>query len=535
MASYYRDLREYLETLKKNGRLVTIDRLINKDTEMHPLVRLQFRGLPEKDRKAFLFTNVTDSTGKRYNVPVVVGCMASSREIYAHGMNCSVEEIPAKWREALIHPIPPVLVDKGPVQDVILKGSELESAGGISFIPVPISTPGFDNAPYLTAAHWITKDPTTGIRNVGNYRGMIKSPTRVGCFPGAMSQGVAIHWRQCKEMGKPLEAAIALGVTPNISYCAVTRLPHPKDEFETAGGIAGSPVELVKCQTVDLEVPAHAEIVIEGTIPTDLGEIEGPFGEFTGFMGLRGVSLYFNVTCVTMRRDPIYQAFLSQFPPSESSKLRQMGREPVLKKTLSVDYNIPGVLDVHLMENTGCYGFVIIKVSRRSPEEGERLKQAVREIMKTWPAKTFVLVDEDIDPRDPDSVNWAISFRMQPHRDLEVFPTQSPTTLDCSISPTRETCTEAVLGKETVASVLLLDARTKWDYPPVSLPKKEFMERAIQIWKEEGLPELNQLKAPWFGYSMGCWTEEDAQEADLAVQSRYFETGKKLATKREKL
>jgi len=286
---------------------------------------------------------------------------------------------------------------------------------------------------------------------------------------------------------------------------------------------------------VDLEVPAHAEIVIEGTIPTDLGEIEGPFGEFTGFMGLRGVSLYFNVTCVTMRRDPIYQAFLSQFPPSESSKLRQMGREPVLKKTLSVDYNIPGVLDIHLMENTGCYGFVIIKVSRRSPEEGERLKQAVREIMKTWPAKTFVLVDEDIDPRDPDSVNWAISFRMQPHRDLEVFPTQSPTTLDCSISPTRETCTEAVLGKETVASGLLLDARTKWDYPPVSLPKKEFMERAIQIWKEEGLPELNQLKAPWFGYSMGCWTEEDAQEADLAVQSRYFETGKKLATKREKL
>src|SRR3990172_8223025 len=260
MASYYRDLREYLETLKKNGRLVTIDRLINKDTEMHPLVRLQFRGLPEKDRKAFLFTNVTDSTGKRYNVPVVVGCMASSREIYAHGMNCSVEEIPAKWREALIHPIPPVLVDKGPVQDVILKCSELESAGAISFIPVPISTPGFDNAPYLTAAHWITKDPTTGIRNVGTYRGMIKSPTRVGLFPGAKAQGVAIHWRQCKEMGKPLEAAIALGVTPNISYCAVTRLPHPKDEFETAGGIAGSPVELVKCQTVDLEVPAHAEI-----------------------------------------------------------------------------------------------------------------------------------------------------------------------------------------------------------------------------------------------------------------------------------
>ncbi|MBI3013985.1 MAG: UbiD family decarboxylase [Candidatus Tectomicrobia bacterium] len=535
MTTYYRDLREYLEVLKKNGKLVTIERPMNKDTEMHPLVRLQFRGLPEKDRKAFLFTHVTDSTGKRYDVPVVVGCMAASREIYAHGMNCELDEVPARWHQALVHPIPPVLVDKGPIQEVILKGSDLDAASGISFIPVPISTPGFDNAPYLTAAHWITKDPVTGIRNVGNYRGMVKSPTRLGCFPGAKTQGVAIHWRQCKEMGKPLEAAIALGVTPNISYCAVTRIPHGRDELEVAGGIAGSPVELVKCQTVDLEVPAHSEIVIEGIIPTDSGEIEGPFGEFTGFMGPRGVSLYFNVTCITMRSAPIYQAFLSQFPPSESSKIRQMGREHVLKKTLSVDCEIPGVLDVALLEPTGTYGFVVVRVSRRSPEEGERLKKAVKSIMKTWPAKTFVLVDEDIDPRDADSVNWAMSFRMQPHRDMEIFASESPTTLDCSISPHTDMRTESALGKETMASVLLIDARAKWDYPPVSLPKKEFMERALQIWNEEGLPALNNLKAPWFGYSMGYWTEEDAQEADLAVQSRYFETGKKFEARREKL
>lgn len=535
MADYHRDLREYLDALKKHGKLVTIERPINKDTEMHPLVRLQFRGLAEEDRKAFLFTQPTDSTGKKYDIPVVVGCMAASREIYAHGMNCRPEEVPDRWHQALVRPIPPVLVNRGPVQEVILQGAELKGAGGISSIPVPISTPGFDNAPYLTAAHWITKDPATGVRNVGNYRSMVKSPLRLGCFPGAKTQGVAIHWRQCKELGRPLEAAVALGVTPNVSYAAVTRLPHGQDELDVAGGIAGAPVELVKCQTVDLEVPANAEIVLEGRIPTDWGEVEGPFGEFTGFMGLRGVSLFFDITCVTMRKSPIYQAFISQFPPSESSKLRQMGREHVLKKTLSVDNNIPGVLDVHLMEATGCYGFVVIRVARRSAEEGERLKQAVRAIMKTWPAKTFVLVDEDVDARDPDSVNWAISFRMQPHRDMEVFPTESPNMLDCSITPDNSLRTESALGKEIAASVLLMDARAKWDYPPVSLPKKEYMERAMRIWNEEGLPALRSLKAPWFGYSLGCWTEEDGQEADLAVRSRYFETGEKLAGRRKKI
>jgi UbiD family decarboxylase len=535
MASYYKDLREYLDVLEKNAKLVTIERPIDKDTEMHPLVRLQFRGLPEKDRKAFLFRHVTDSTGKRYNIPVVVGCMAASTEIYALGMNCTLDEIPARWHQALVHPIPPVLVDKGPAQEVILKGSALESTGGVSFIPVPISTPGFDNAPYLTAAHWITKDPSTGIRNVGNYRGMVKAPLRLGCFPGANTQGVAIHWKQCKEMGRPLEAAIALGVTPNISYCAVTRIPHGRDEFEVAGGIAGSPVELVKCQTVDLEVPAHSEIVIEGTIPTDSGEIEGPFGEFTGFMGLRGISYYFNVSCITMRSQPIYQAFISQFPPSESSKLRQIGREHVLKKTLSVDHEIPGVIDVAVVESTGCYGLVVVQVSRRGEEEGERLKGALRDVMKRWPAKTFVLVDEDIDPRDLDSVHWAISFRMQPHRDLEVFASEAPIALDYSVSPNADIRTQSALGGETTASVLMIDARAKWDYPPVSLPKKEFMERALQIWNAEGLPALNKLKVPWFGYSMGCWLDEDVEEADLAVRSRHFETGKRIEACRKKL
>ena len=178
--AYYRDLREHVEALEKNNKLVRIKREINKDTELMPLVRWQFRGLPEEERKAFLFENVTDANGKRYGVPVLVASNAASRDVYAIGLMCKPEEIPEKWAEARRCPIEPRIVNDGPVHEEIHIGEKLLEHEGLSEFPVPISTPGFDNAPYITAGNWVTKDPDTGIRNVGTYRGMIKSQTRTG-------------------------------------------------------------------------------------------------------------------------------------------------------------------------------------------------------------------------------------------------------------------------------------------------------------------------------------------------------------------
>ncbi|HUK41197.1 MAG TPA: UbiD family decarboxylase domain-containing protein, partial [Candidatus Acidoferrales bacterium] len=179
----YRDLREHLRALEDEGLLQRVSRPINKDTELFPLVRWQFRGgMTEEQRRGWLFENVTDSRGKKYPHPFALGVLASSRKIYAVGLGCrDEEEILAKWQRALSNPIPPVMVETGPVHEIVLNTEALSKPGaGFESFPVPISTPGFDNGPYLTWSHWVTKDPETKIRNLGNYRAQVKSPTRLG-------------------------------------------------------------------------------------------------------------------------------------------------------------------------------------------------------------------------------------------------------------------------------------------------------------------------------------------------------------------
>ena len=151
---YYQDVREHLKALEKRGKLHRIKREINKDTELMPLVRWQFRGLQEEDRKAFLFENVTDVKGKHYSMSVSVGTLAASTEIYALGLMCRPEEIHERWAKAQASSIEPVTVRSGPVHESIWQGEDLLNGHGLDMIPVPISTPGFDNAPYLTSAHY---------------------------------------------------------------------------------------------------------------------------------------------------------------------------------------------------------------------------------------------------------------------------------------------------------------------------------------------------------------------------------------------
>ncbi|MFC2003820.1 UbiD family decarboxylase domain-containing protein, partial [Chloroflexota bacterium] len=306
--AYYKDLREYIKALDEKGKLQRVSRPINKDTELHSLVRLQFRGLPEEERKAFLFDNVIDSNGRKYDIPVAVAALAGSVQIYATGVKCQPEEISEKLTQAELHPIEPKLVDHGPVQEEVHLGDNLLEHGGLGEFPIPVTTPGLDPAPYITAPCWVTKDPETGVPNVGMYRAMLKSPTRTGITFGLPTQDALTHWRKCRERGIPLEAAIVIGGLPNIGYVAVAKLPITVNEFAVAGGIAGEPVELVKCKTVNLEVPANAEIVLEGELGTSELEFEGPFGEAQGFVGIGRMSPYFTVKCITHRKQPIWLA-----------------------------------------------------------------------------------------------------------------------------------------------------------------------------------------------------------------------------------
>src|SRR3984893_10870707 len=164
-----RDFQSHLADLEARGLLVRIDRAINKDTELHPLVRWQFLGgVPENGRRAFLFTHVTDAKGKHYDIPVVVGALAASPDIYAIGMGQPVDKIGDAWMAAIANPIAPVMVASPPWQEGIVTGDALRHrGGGLAPLPVPVSTPGFDSAPYLTATLCVTKDPDSGIQNMG--------------------------------------------------------------------------------------------------------------------------------------------------------------------------------------------------------------------------------------------------------------------------------------------------------------------------------------------------------------------------------
>ncbi len=525
---YFKDLREHIAALDKEGLLVKIDEQINKDTELMPLVRWQFRGLDERERKAFMFERIIDSKGKRYSMPVTVGTLAATTEIYAIGMMCEPDEIAERWTQAQRNPIEPITVSNAPVQEVVRHGADLLNGHGLDMIPVPISTPGFDNAPYLTSANWITKDLDTGIYNIGNYRSQIKSANRTGGL--FTSQHMGQHWRKCKARGRRLEACIAIGVVPSIAYSATAKIPYDFDEYRLAGGLARAPVEVVQAKTVDLLVPATAEIVIEGTIPTDVVEPEGPFGEYPGYMGHRTVSPFLEVTCITHRRDAIYTALMSQFPPSESSKIKHTGTEKIIYKFLRHDSGNSTVLDVALHDEVSGSGqaYCVIKMRNATKADAWRALNASAGFTGSY-AKICIAVDEDIDIHDPAMINWAICYNMRPDEDVAIVKGKSPG-LDPSTYPPGMESEEKRPGS---TSALLLNAVRPWPYTPVSLPKREFMEHSKQIWEELELPPLKP-RMPWYGYSLGAWTEQDEEEAALAVKGEYFVTGTKQTGQRKK-
>jgi 4-hydroxy-3-polyprenylbenzoate decarboxylase len=526
----HRSLRDHLKGLEAHGLLNRIDARINKDTELMPLVRWQYRGLPPEQRRAFLFTNVTDARGRTYEGESAVATIGASREVYAVALDCRVEEIRERWIRSQSSPIDPVLVDgKGtPVKEVILRGDEVRTIG-LDRFPIPISTPGFDPAPYVTSGAWVTKDPETGIRNVGNYRGMVKAPDRTGLqmFP---SQHDGIHWAKWKAMGaKYMEAAIVIGPPPSVNLVAVAKIPYGVDEYTIAGGMCGFPIELVKCETVDLEVPAEAEVVLEGRIPTDFKEPEAPFGEFTGYVGERTMHPVFEITCITHRRRPIWHGFISQFPPSESSLVRAVGNESNYYHTLKTHCSIGSVLDVVFHEPTGAHFIIIIRLKKQFAAQPFQAMQAAAALDPAQ-GKVIIAVDEDIDPYDMDSVLWAVSTRMQPHLDMQVILNRVAL-LDPSSAPPDSPPEEQFFPQPRGTSSVLIDATRKWSFPPISLPKEPFMRRARELWEQLGLPPLTPRR-PWFGYPLGNWPAEWAREAELALEGRYFETGETLARQR---
>jgi UbiD family decarboxylase len=522
----YPDLHDHIRALDEAGLLVTVDRPINKDTEMHPLVRWQFRGgIEEKDRKAFLFTNVVDAKKRKYDIPVAVGALAANREIYRIGIGCGLHEIDERWVKAAQNPIPPRVVDAAPCHDIVIAGKALDKPGnGLDGIPLPISTPGWDIAPYATLSQYITKDPETGIQNLGNYRGQVKAPRRLGMNPSLeLRPGIYNHWEKLRERGiKKLPCAVVLGAPPCITFASVQKLPESVDELYVAGALVGEPINVVKAKSVDLLVPAEAEIVIEGFIDTEYLEPEAPFGESHGHVNLQEFNAYMDVTCITRRRDAILTSIISQVTPSESSLIKRIGMEPLFLNFLRSTLGIKGIKRVSMHEPLTNIRKVIALVVERgiAPTELWRALYGAA-IFHRAAGKYVIAINDDIDPENADAILWAMSYRANPTLDMHVLPHR-----DQGHGP------RSKRNNGEDASVLI-DATLKEDFPPISLPKREYMENARKIWEELGLPKLKP-EPPWFGYSLGEWPRDLDEAAERAARGDYFVTGKQLAKRRRK-
>tara|TARA_Y100000588_G_scaffold393151_1_gene507799 strand:+ start:444 stop:2078 length:1635 start_codon:yes stop_codon:yes gene_type:complete len=514
----YRDLREHIELLDEKGLLITIDEPINKDSEMHPLVRWQFRGgIAEKNRKAFLFNNIVNAKGKRYGMPVVVCALAASQEVYSAGMNAPVEAMGEKWNDALSNPFPPKIIGTAPCQEIVLRGDDLLGEGnGLDELPIPVSTPGFDSAPTLSATNVISRDPETGVQNMGTYRAGLKAPDRLVVRMATRTGGAGgyLHWQKCKARGEQLECAIVLGCPPYVAFMGPQKLPIDIDEFDVAGGLAGGPINVVKGVTVDLLVPAEAELVIEGVIDPQIVEPEGPFGESHGHIALEEYNMPMQVTAITRKRNPIIPSYISQVTPSESSVIKRVAYEPLFLSHLRNTLAIQSVKKVSLHEPLTS----LLRVTIVTMERGTAKTEVWRALygaasFKGDCSKITIAVNDDIDPDNADAILWALAYRHSPAEDVVILPHRG-----MGHGPKREH------GKEE-DSTLLIDATMKSEMPPLALPGMEYMENAKVLWEHLGLPELRP-ESPWHGYSLGDWTNAWTEAATRAAKGDYLENGR---------
>ena len=510
------DLQDHLQRLEKLGLVQRISRQIDKDSELHPLVRWQFHGgIPSEDRKAFLFDNVTDASGKIYEMPVVVGALAANPEIYAAGLGVNVEEIGDVWTRAMDNPIQPVAVPDAPCQEVVMTGDELtRQGGGLAALPVPISTPGFDAAPYLTATLVVTKDPETGVRNMGTYRAQLKARNRLGVRMASRLGGAGgyQHWLKYQSRGEVMPVAIVLGCAPAILFTGPQKLPIDEDEMAVAGGLIGSAVRTTRCKTVDLEVPADAEIVIEGEIATDYLEPEGPFGESHGHVAMEDFNMSMKVTAITMRNKAVFISIISQVTPSESSTLKKVAYEPLFFGHLKKTFNIKGIKRVVMHEPlTNIRKVIFLQFDRNVPQtEVWRGLQAAASLQAQC-GKVVIAVSEDIDPNNADAIFWSIAYR-------------SSISSDVHITPYRSGGHGPKSGRSGTDATLMIDATLKANMPPLALPREEFMVRAKGIWEELQLPRLTP-QSPWHGYELGDWSEQWNDYAKRAVAGDWETNG----------
>ena len=411
----YKDMREWIATLEKEGELAKVKAEVDWDLEIGGILRK----ICDTGGPAVLFENIKDHKNTLCS-QLFTGSMATtSRIALMLGLpkETAYKDLIKVWKERCEKPIKPVVVKTGPCKENILKGDDID----LFQFPAP-HWQEIDGGRYIGTYHGvITKNPDTNWENAGMYRQVIHDK-RTTSMSIAQGQHIWMHWRKYRRSGKNMPVAVAIGGDPVLPAVASSPVPMNVDEWDIMGALRQEPIELVKCETVDLRVPASAEIVLEGEVVTDIATFrnDGPFGEFTGYYGLPSQRAILKVSCVTFRNNPILQGTMTGKPILEGHRPAAIAKSAVVWDLL--ESRMVGIRGVNVEPSSG-YANVIVDIDNSYYGQVQQVAANIWGWMGSHEVgKNVIVCDSDIDIYNLNEVFWAIAFRVDPKRDIHMFP-----------------------------------------------------------------------------------------------------------------
>ena len=509
-----RDMRDFITLLEKRGQLRRIPGEVNPDIE---LAAISDRSL-ERGGPALLFENVIGS-----NMPVAVNLMGTlERVIWSMGMERpeELEELGEKLA-LLQQPKPPKDLNEAGlfgsvIWDLIMARPDIDltppchqlirKEEDLNLEELPLIRPWPNDAGgIITLGLVITKDPETKIPNVGVYRLQRQSPKTMTVHWLSV-RGGARHLRKAASMGKKLEVAVAIGVHPLLVMAAATPIPVQLSEWLFAGLYAGEGVRLTRCKTIDLQVPSHSEIILEGTITPGEEMNDGPFGDHMGFYGGVEPSPLIRFHCITQKKNPIFLTTFSGRPPKEEAMLAiALNRiyTPILRQ------QVPEIIDFFLPMESLSYKVAIISIEKSYPGQAKRAAMAFWSALPQFTYTKFVIVvDSTINIRDPRQVVWVISSQVDPQRDLFILENTPFDSLDFASENI------GLGGRLAIDATRKIGPEKKHDWGEPLIRSRDLDRKIDSKWEELGLNDLEQ-KDPdptLFGYVLDNLLHKKATE-----------------------
>jgi 4-hydroxy-3-polyprenylbenzoate decarboxylase len=477
----YRDLRDFINLLEKKDLL---KRIVAETDPLLEIAEINDR-IVKDDGPALLFERPANS-----KFPVLVNAFGSFERMRLALEVDNLDDIGSRILEFLEPDIPTNLIEKlkalprlkkladfipkiiktGPCKEVIIK-----EAPTLDIFPILKTWPG-DGGKFITLPMVFTKDPETGERNCGMYRMHVYDATTTGMHWHMHKDG-ARHYRKAEQKGQRLEVAVAIGSDPAVMYSSTAPLPEGIDEMLFAGFLRNASVELVKCETVDLEVPANSEIVLEGYCEPEERRTEGPFGDHTGYYSLADEYPVFHITCITHRKDAVYPATIVGKPPMEDCYIGKATERiflPLLIKQL------PEIVDMNLPLEGVFHNLAVISIDKRYPGHARKIMYALWGMGQMSFTKAMVIVDKWVDVQDLSEVVWRIGNNVDPKRDTVIVEGPLDVLEHASDIP-------AYGGKIGIDATKKLPSEgfTR-EWPDEILMSEDIKQRVTDRWKEYG-------------------------------------------------